>query len=517
MTPLSGLIGSRRLAARAAAGDERAFAAIFERHHQELYRYCLAILRRPARRRGRAAGDDVEGAAVAAGRGAARSSCGRGSSASPTTSRSRSCAAGATRPSELPEESPGGSRAGGAGREQRAAADARRRPAKRCPTGSAAPCVMRELSGPLLRGDRRRARLRRGRGAADGLRGADRAADARGGPARWTVSRSAARSPTATGAGCAGASCAPTWAPARAAADFEAAIGARREDLAALCPPLPLAAAGGILGGLLGHGSGAGGAARPARRRRAPEPATVAGGFGGAAAVKGASIVAAVAIAAGGGAAATGVIDLPDPLHHDSAPASSSTAPPSSSTERSAASPRRQRAAPARQRDRARAMRAAPTAARVRRAPRASRHGHDHAHGGRERRSQANGGGNGHAKPGRQLRAPRRRSRTAPTGRPGRRRTPTPADRARARAYPAAAASTRPGSDRQRRQLGAARPGTPGRRAIRRARNGQELVLERVGLLGHLDGERARQLGERTRAAKDAPASSNAGGKKSSK
>ena len=39
---------SKRLAARAAAGDERAFTLIFERHHQELYRYCLAILRRPA-------------------------------------------------------------------------------------------------------------------------------------------------------------------------------------------------------------------------------------------------------------------------------------------------------------------------------------------------------------------------------------------------------------------------------------------------------------------------------------
>src|SRR6266516_3521243 len=37
-----------RLARRAARGDRRAFAAIFERHHQELYRYCLALLRNPA-------------------------------------------------------------------------------------------------------------------------------------------------------------------------------------------------------------------------------------------------------------------------------------------------------------------------------------------------------------------------------------------------------------------------------------------------------------------------------------
>ena len=33
-----------RLALRATSGDGRAFAAIFRRHHQSLYRYCLAIL-----------------------------------------------------------------------------------------------------------------------------------------------------------------------------------------------------------------------------------------------------------------------------------------------------------------------------------------------------------------------------------------------------------------------------------------------------------------------------------------
>ena len=35
------------LARRAAGGDQRAFAAIYRRHHQELYRYCRAILRDP--------------------------------------------------------------------------------------------------------------------------------------------------------------------------------------------------------------------------------------------------------------------------------------------------------------------------------------------------------------------------------------------------------------------------------------------------------------------------------------
>ena len=38
------MAGDDRLADLAAAGDERAFAVIFERHHQALYRYCRSIL-----------------------------------------------------------------------------------------------------------------------------------------------------------------------------------------------------------------------------------------------------------------------------------------------------------------------------------------------------------------------------------------------------------------------------------------------------------------------------------------
>ncbi len=37
----------KRLARRASEGDERAFATIFRRYHQDLYRYCLAILGNP--------------------------------------------------------------------------------------------------------------------------------------------------------------------------------------------------------------------------------------------------------------------------------------------------------------------------------------------------------------------------------------------------------------------------------------------------------------------------------------
>ena len=47
-----------RLARDAASGDTAAFAALYERHHQPLYRYCRSIVAEPGRRRGRAAEHD---------------------------------------------------------------------------------------------------------------------------------------------------------------------------------------------------------------------------------------------------------------------------------------------------------------------------------------------------------------------------------------------------------------------------------------------------------------------------
>src|SRR5579859_3159387 len=38
-------LGDERLALRVAEGDVRAFAAIYERYHQPLFRYCRSILR----------------------------------------------------------------------------------------------------------------------------------------------------------------------------------------------------------------------------------------------------------------------------------------------------------------------------------------------------------------------------------------------------------------------------------------------------------------------------------------
>src|SRR4051794_33396248 len=38
------VLSDDRLTRRAAGSDERAFATIFDRYHQRLYRYCLALL-----------------------------------------------------------------------------------------------------------------------------------------------------------------------------------------------------------------------------------------------------------------------------------------------------------------------------------------------------------------------------------------------------------------------------------------------------------------------------------------
>ncbi|HEY2334298.1 MAG TPA: sigma-70 family RNA polymerase sigma factor [Solirubrobacterales bacterium] len=44
---MSGLLSDDRLALRATKGDRRAFAAIYRRYHQDLHRYCLAIVGNP--------------------------------------------------------------------------------------------------------------------------------------------------------------------------------------------------------------------------------------------------------------------------------------------------------------------------------------------------------------------------------------------------------------------------------------------------------------------------------------
>src|SRR5690348_5503886 len=43
-SPVLGLLGDDRLAKLAAGGSTSAFAAIYKRHHQAIYRYCLSIV-----------------------------------------------------------------------------------------------------------------------------------------------------------------------------------------------------------------------------------------------------------------------------------------------------------------------------------------------------------------------------------------------------------------------------------------------------------------------------------------
>ena len=103
---------------------------------------------------------------------------------------------------------------------------------------------------------------------------------------------------------------------------FEASIAQRRGDLQMLCPPLPALAAAGLLGGLLGGSSGSAAAGGGVATAGGVAGGTAAAGAGGAAgagvagslALKGASLAAAAVVAAGA-ADIGGVIDLPGPFN----------------------------------------------------------------------------------------------------------------------------------------------------------------------------------------------------------
>lgn len=93
--------------------------------------------------------------------------------------------------------------------------------------------------------------------------------------------------------------------------DFERGIDERRASLQAFCPVLPAAAASGILAAVGGGGSAGGGAMAGALGAGSAAGAgAVGGGLMSAGAVKGLSVLAAVVAAAGIGEA-TGTIDVP--------------------------------------------------------------------------------------------------------------------------------------------------------------------------------------------------------------
>ncbi|MGO9820592.1 MAG: RNA polymerase sigma factor [Solirubrobacteraceae bacterium] len=90
------LAGDERLAHLVRHGNEEAFAALYERYHQRLYRYCRSMLHNDA---------DAQDALQSTFAGSTRPSptagatrrYARGCTGSPTTSRSRCCVAGARR------------------------------------------------------------------------------------------------------------------------------------------------------------------------------------------------------------------------------------------------------------------------------------------------------------------------------------------------------------------------------------------------------------------------------------
>ncbi len=293
-----------RLARRAARGDRRAFEQIFKRHHQELYRYCLAIVRDP---------DDAEDALQATMASALRGLRGedRDIDIRPWLFRiahNESVSLLRRRPPdtaddlEVPEQD-------GATQEDRLETRDRLRTLvadlNELPERQRSALVMRELSGlsyaeiadalQCSQGGARQAvfeartalrEREEGRGMeCEEIRRAISERDGR---------RLRGRKLRAHLGGCDGC---------RA---FAAAIPARRADLGSLCPPLPAIAAGTMLTGLLG---GAGGGAATG----AGAAGIAGGGIAASAAIKGGSIAAAIALAVGA-ADVGGLIDLPSPV-----------------------------------------------------------------------------------------------------------------------------------------------------------------------------------------------------------
>ena len=308
-----GRLDALRLSRRAKRGDRGAFEEIFRRHHQELYRYCLAIV-----------GDrhDAEDALQATMAAALRSLPGeeRDIDIRPWLFRvahneSISMLRRRRATAEAGEELVDGV---GASQEAELATRERLRSLVadlgELPDRQRSAIVMRELTG-LSYGEIGTA-LTCSEGAArqavyearTALREREEGRDMECEHVRRAISdrdgrRLRGRKIKAHLAGCDGC------------AGFAASIAQRRSDLRALFPPLPAAAAGAMLSGLVGGGSGAaaGGGAAGAGA------AAAGGGLAVSAAVKGGSLAAAIAIAAGA-ADVGGLIDLPNPIGGKSQP-----------------------------------------------------------------------------------------------------------------------------------------------------------------------------------------------------
>ena len=305
-----------RLARRASRGDRAAFEQIFRRHHQELYRYSLAIVHDR---------EDAEDAMQATMAAALRALPGEdrridirpwlfriAHNESISLLRRR-------RPDQLDEASIP-EREGESQEDRLAIRDRLRRlvlDLNGLPERQRAALVMRELSGlsyeeigealTCSEGGARQAVYE----ARTALRELEEGRDMECEAVRRAISerdgrRLRGRKLRAHLNGCDGCS------------GFAAAIPARRADLGSLCPPLPAAAAGTILTGLFGGGGGAATGAGAA--------GIAGGGMAASLAIKGGSIAAAIALAAGA-ADVGGLIDLPNPVAGSKASTADPAAP----------------------------------------------------------------------------------------------------------------------------------------------------------------------------------------------
>jgi RNA polymerase sigma factor (sigma-70 family) len=317
------------LGRRARQGEQAAFAEIFSKHHQEIYRYCLAILGNPS---------DAEDALQSTMSAALRALPGEdrevelrpwlfrvAHNEAISIVRSR-------RETQLDCEPT-------AGRAESPAAELESRDRLRhlvedlkgLPERQRSALVMRELSG--LGYGEIAAALDCAEGAARqsvyearmALRGREEGREMRCDEVRRAVSdgdgrRLRGRRLKAHLRACEGC------------AGFKLAIEVRRQDLRALCPPLPIAAAGGVLAGLGIGGAGSAGAATGVAAVGSGA-AALGGGVAAGASVKAATVVAAVIVAAGASDAA-GIVELPGPLHVGSE-AGSEAAPATGTSDRS--------------------------------------------------------------------------------------------------------------------------------------------------------------------------------------
>jgi RNA polymerase sigma factor (sigma-70 family) len=303
------LLSDARLAELAGLGDDRAFEAIFERYHQELYRYCRGILGDPDE-----AQDALQSTMTNALRALPRD--GRQIALRPwlyrvahneaiSIVRRRAATVSLD---HLPETQVPGADSEAEGRErlQHLVADLdnlaeRQRGA----------LVMRELSGLSYAeiGDALSASEAAARQtvyeARLALRELKRGREMECETARHAMSERDARVLR-------GRRLRAHLRTCESCGDFWAGISQRRSDLRVLCPPMPALAASGVLAAVLGEAGAGGAGAVTGAVVAGGGTAGIAGGTGiaGSAAVKGASIAAAVVIGAGA-AGTSGVVKLP--------------------------------------------------------------------------------------------------------------------------------------------------------------------------------------------------------------